>query len=203
MVAFISSLILEKKTNCFDKSHYLHIQGTAKGILMAPSYANIFMGKLQADLLHRTPYKPSDWRRFIDDIFNIWPHGEQKLTCFLDEINSFHPTIKIKAEWFRDSVTFLDTTVMHNGDWLVTDLHTLHWQSCRPPHCKRGIAFSQALRLRRICARPDDYVRRIGKQIHIWSREVIMGKQYNTKSSKQASSPEKIYLERRGKIENR
>ena len=36
-----------------------------------------------------------------------------------------------------------------------------------------------------------------------WSREVIMGKQYSTKSTKQVNSPEKIYLERRGrKIEN-
>ena len=45
-----------------------------------------------------------------------------------------------------------------------TDTHQyLHRQSCHPPHCKRSIAFSQALRLRRICARPDDYERRIGE----------------------------------------
>ena len=94
------------------------------GTCMALSYANIFMGKLDADLLHRTSHKPSDWWRYIDDIFTIRPHGEEKLKCFLDEINSFHPTIKLKAEWStRDSVTFLDTTLVRDRDQLVTDLY--------------------------------------------------------------------------------
>ena len=38
---------------------------------MAPSYANIFMGKLEADLLEQSPVKPHTWRRFIDDIYDL------------------------------------------------------------------------------------------------------------------------------------
>ena len=119
------SLILKKKNNfSFDKSHYLQIQRTAMGTYMALSYANIFMGKLEANLLHKTPYKPSDWWRYVDDIFTILPHDEDKLRCFINEINFSHPTIKFKAKWSRDSITFLDTTVMCDGDRLVTDLYT-------------------------------------------------------------------------------
>ena len=52
---------------------------------------------------------------------------------------------------------------------MVTDLYTkptdthqyLHRSSCHPLHCKNSIAFSQALRLCRICCRPHDYDQRV------------------------------------------
>ena len=71
------------------------------GTRMAPSYANIFMGKFEHDLLQQTTQKPTTWWRYIDDIFAVWPHGEQDLQVFLTEINLFHPTIKFTAEWSR------------------------------------------------------------------------------------------------------
>ena len=86
---------------------------------------------------------------------------------FLNEINSFHPTIRFTAEWSKTSVSFLDTKVSIKGRRLVTDLYTkptdthqyLHHNSCHPNHCKKSIAFSQALRLRRICTEEEDYLR--------------------------------------------
>ena len=91
------------------------------------------------------------------------------LQVFLTELNSFHPTIKFTAEWSRESVTFLDTKVIRDGNRLVTDLYTkptdthqyLHQRSCHPSHCKSSIAYSQALRMRRICSRPTDYHRHV------------------------------------------
>ena len=35
----------------------------------------------------------------------------------------------------------------------------LHQKSCHPSHCKNGIAYSQALRLRRVCSQHTDYLR--------------------------------------------
>jgi hypothetical protein len=36
-----------KKNFTFNGDHYIQINGTAMGTKMAPSYANIFMGKLE------------------------------------------------------------------------------------------------------------------------------------------------------------
>ena len=135
------------------------------GTVMAPSYASSFMGRLERDLLKQTRQKMTTWLRYIDDIFAIWPHGEENLPFFLTQMNLFHPTIKFTAKWSRESVTFLDTKVMRDRNCLVTDLYTkpmdthqyLHQRSCHSSHCKSSIAYSQALRLQRICSRSTDY----------------------------------------------
>ena len=141
------------------------------GTRMAPSYANIFMAKLETELLQSVSKRPMVWWRYIDDVFAIWPHDEESLQVFLNELNLFHSTIKFTAEWSRESVTFLDTRVIREGNRLITDLYTkptdthqyLHRHSCHPPHCKTSIAYSQALRIRRICSKESDYERRVGE----------------------------------------
>ena len=45
----------------FNGEYYLQIQGMAMGTRMAPSYANIFMGKLETQLLQYTTDRPSTW----------------------------------------------------------------------------------------------------------------------------------------------
>jgi hypothetical protein len=35
---------------------------------MTPSYANIFMGKLEQLIIQSAPHKPLSWFRFIDDV---------------------------------------------------------------------------------------------------------------------------------------
>ena len=34
---------------------------------------------------------------YIDDIFLLWEHGENKLKSFINKINKVHPTIKFTA----------------------------------------------------------------------------------------------------------
>ena len=67
--------------NCFlfNENHYLQVHGTAMGTRMAPSYANLFMGKLEREFLLTQDLKPQVWWRFIDNIFTMWTHGEQSL----------------------------------------------------------------------------------------------------------------------------
>jgi hypothetical protein len=43
--------VLKKNNFTFNGDHYLQINGTAMGTKMAPSYANIFMGKIEKQLL--------------------------------------------------------------------------------------------------------------------------------------------------------
>ena len=49
------------------------------GTRCAPNYAIIFMAELEEDYLDTCIYKPTLWKRFIDDIFMIWQHGSEKL----------------------------------------------------------------------------------------------------------------------------
>ena len=114
--------ILTKNNFEFGDSHFLQIHGTAMGTRMAPSYANIFMGKLEKELLAHSRKKPTVWWRYIDDVFALWTHGEESLNNFIGEINQAHPTIKFTAEWSKESVSFLDTTVKLEDGQLVTDL---------------------------------------------------------------------------------
>ena len=90
---------------------------------MAPSYANVFMDDLERQILVNVDRAPITWWNYIDDIFAIWPHGEEHLTIFLDGIKNFYPSIKFTAEWSYASVPFLDTKVTIDDEGhLVTDL---------------------------------------------------------------------------------
>lgn len=149
------------------------------GTCMAPSYANIFMGILETDIIEKFPIKPYLWLRYIDDIFMIWTHGQQKLNEFIEHINSFHPTIKFTANSSVKQVPFLDVLVTMDDGILQTDLYSkptdtfnyLHWKSCHPYHTKKSIPYSLAFRLVRICSTSDSLTRRLDElRKHLRSR---------------------------------
>ena len=73
------------------------------GTRMPPSYANIFMGNLENELLATAPKQPDVWWKFIDDdIFALWRHREETLKMFLEHLNQAYPTIKFIAKWSRE-----------------------------------------------------------------------------------------------------
>ena len=131
----------------FNDKHYLQILGTAIGTKTAPSYANSFMGKLEADLIEQSPVKPLTWRRFIDDIFMIWTEGEERLKTFMEYMNSFHDTIKFTFEWSYTQVSFLVVSVMLDNGVISTDLYSkptdkhqyLFHTFCHPNSCKTNV----------------------------------------------------------------
>ena len=157
----------------FNGKHYLQIGGTAMGTRVAPSYANIFMGKLEQKLLaeaQKIGLVPLVYLRFIDDLFMVWDLGEAKLKRFIEFSNEFHSTIKFTAEYSREVVNYLDTKVKvktdHNGTSTIyfdlytkdTDTHSyLHYTSSHPIHCKKGGPYGEFLRLRRNCTNMSDF----------------------------------------------
>jgi hypothetical protein len=81
--------------------HFLQINGTVMGTKMAPSYANIFMGRLERNLLMQAPVKPLGWLRFIDDIEMKWAESRKDLDNFIELANGFHTSIKFTVEISR------------------------------------------------------------------------------------------------------
>ena len=53
---------------------------------------------LDTELLRSVLERPTVWWRDIDDVFAIWPYGEESLQVLLNELNLFHPIIKFTAE---------------------------------------------------------------------------------------------------------
>ena len=118
------TLILKCNNFEFKGKHYLQVQGTAMGTKMAPAYANIFMGRLEGQLLRSISLKPFSWFRFIDDVDMKWTHGPENLEIFLQEANSFHPTIRFTAEVSNEEHVFLDTKSRLVGNSIDVDLYT-------------------------------------------------------------------------------
>ena len=75
-------------------------------------------------------------------------------------LNKKHPTIKFTAEWSKTQINFLDVTVYLENGKIKTDLYVkptdthqyLHSSSCHLCHCKKGIPYTQTIRLNRICS---------------------------------------------------
>ena len=151
------------------------------GIRPAPSYANIFMAKidkLATDLAAQfgegtNPIKA--WKRFLDDIYILWVGSSQKLHEFLEELNNLHHSIKFTISHTTpkeetnpckcnptDRLAFLDTSTFIVNQEIIVDLYKkptdrcqyLLTSSCHPPHITQNIPFSLAYKIDRICTDP-------------------------------------------------
>ena len=95
----------------FNNDHYLQIKGTAMGTKMAPAYANILMDAIETSFHSSSPLKPIIYCRYIDDIFLIWPHGNDSLTHFFELANDIHQNIIFTHERSKTTLPFLDISV--------------------------------------------------------------------------------------------
>ena len=124
------------------------------------AFANIFMGTVESQILHRSVVKPLVWKRYIDDIFSIWNTNKDEVTQFMEQANSHHPTIKFTAEVSDTDTTFLDTSVYKserfaNGSILDIKMHFkptetfqyTHFSSSHPSGVNKGFIEGEALRL--------------------------------------------------------
>ena len=158
--------ILTKNYFSFNNEIYHQIQGTAMGTRMAPSYANIFMHQLETNILTQLNLKPDYWFRYIDDIFTIWPHGEEELQQMITIMNHFHHAIKFTHSYDFNTIPFLDTLVCRdNKIKIYTKLyhkptdnkHYLHFHSAYPRKQKESVSYGLLIRSRRICTKEEDY----------------------------------------------
>jgi hypothetical protein len=155
----LTQLVLTNNIFKFKDTLYIQTQGTAMGTRMAPSYANLFMAKLEQNFLANQPFLPESWYRFIDDIFMIWDHPAEELETFMKDLNKFHNTIKFTMELSTTEVSFLDTIIYKDSNYKLcsklytkpTDAHLyLRFDSCHPRNCIKSIPYSQFMRMHRI-----------------------------------------------------
>ena len=103
--------------------------------------------------------------RYIDDIFFIWTHGEEKLSQFLNELNNFRSNLKFRYETSVCSVNFLDLNASLRNEAIHADLYIkpmdghqyLHNQSSHSLNIKTSISYSQGLRVSRTCPSGKDF----------------------------------------------
>ena len=168
------TLVLESNFFEFNDKLYRQLIGTAMGTKVACSYACLFMAfhEVKKLLGEWNGGMPHLWRRFIDDIWFLWYHGEEELQRFIAHLNSSHRLIKFTATYDiqKRSVPFLDTVVMIDDQgYIQTDLYKkecariqyLLPSSCHPSHVSKNIPFSLGYRLKRICSQEGMFKQRL------------------------------------------
>ena len=180
----------------FNGDFYLQTQGTAMGTKMAPSYANIFMGKIEQKLRLIGGDNIFLWKRFIDDIFLVWLGTEEELKIYLSKINTIHTTIKFTCEYSKNSTTFLDVTVYKGERFLQTrllDIKThikstnkqlyVHASSYHPPGTNKGIMIGETKCYLRTNSNKDNF-----KQIKSHLADKLSSRGYNTNTISEHTS---------------
>ena len=99
------------------------ISGRAIGTKCTPTYACIFIDKVETEFLETQTDKPFWWVRCIEDVFVIWTHGQEKLKVFLKDLNKFHPNLKFTSDSSEENVAFLDLKIKLKQGKIETDLH--------------------------------------------------------------------------------
>jgi len=150
-------IVLKLNTLEFNKEFYLQTQGSAMGAVLAPAYANVFMTKLESEVINLSEHKPVYYRRYIDDIFLLWREGEMELHRFIHRLNSANSSIKFTHEHSQEEVTFLDVKVYRDSrtpEKLQVKTHIkptsrqlyVRMDSHHPPGATKGVATGEAIR---------------------------------------------------------
>ena len=170
LIIDLAQLVLTKNYFKFENDFYLQIQGVSMGSPFSPNYANLFMGKFEEDFVYKNnPYNIyiKGWCRFIDDIFFVYGGTKESLDEFLVYINSRLPSIKFTLEASQETVSFLDVCIKKNRGIQTTVYRKktdrnnyLDFSSYHPSSLKRGLPYSQLLRLKRICNTEPEYEKR-------------------------------------------
>jgi len=133
------------------------MHGTAIGTKMAVAFPNIFMAKVETEILDQSALTRLVWKRFIDDI-SLWNATREEITQFIEQANKHYQTTKFTAEVSETETNFLDTTV-YKGERFrnesVLDVRThfkptetfqyTHFSTCLPSGVKRGFVSKERL----------------------------------------------------------
>lgn len=154
----------------FQDQLFKQIKGCAMGACFSPSYAGLFMGKWEEDVVFTNDNIFKDkirwWARYIDDVILWWDGNENELLAFHSYLNAANQNIKLSLDYSKEKINFLDLEIYKDEDgYLHTSIFrkeahkntVLHAKSFHPPSLIKNIPFGQFQRLRRICDDSRDY----------------------------------------------
>ena len=110
----------------FQQTH-----GIAMGAAFSPTIANIFMSVLLKKFLETQKQQPVLLKRYIDDIFMLWPTTHD-FNNFFTQLNNFHNDLKFTVTESNTSINFLDLTI-YKGDTFDTT-HLLDVKTFQKPN---------------------------------------------------------------------
>ena len=148
----------------FNNDIYIQSDGVAMGSPLGPVLANIFMVKLENDVIP-TLSNLTLWKRYVDDTIAVIKNGE--MNNILQKLNSFHPFIKFTCEVETDNcIAFLDVNIERQADNSIeTSVYRkstnsnlyMHWDSYAPKHWKIGTLRSLIQRAHIVCSTEVKY----------------------------------------------
>lgn len=168
------NIIMELLTLCTE-SNYFELEGQlfrqdegmAMGSPLSPIFANIYMEEFEQKAIASAQFQPRVWLRYVDDVFAVWSHGEDKLVEFTDYLNTISPTIKLTTEKeHNNQLAFLDVNVIKVKDGLKTEVfrkktHTgkyLNYTSNHSESVKESVAYALFDRAKAVCFEKETLV---------------------------------------------
>ena len=101
-------LVLENNHFNFKGKNFIQTKGTAVGSHLGMNYACTFLGEWEKELFQKSIYLPTQYWRYVDDVWDIWEHGLEKLQKFQKLSNSLHPRILTELQYSAQQIEFLD-----------------------------------------------------------------------------------------------
>ena len=146
----------------FDGTYYQQIDGVAMGSPLGPTLANIFLGYNEVQWLSECPasYKPTFYRRYVDDIFLLFKNAEA-ISHFKLYMNSQHRNMNFTSEVENNnSIPFLDVFISRYSTTFVTSVYRkptfsgvyTHYDSFLPTVYKSGLVSTLLYRCYILCS---------------------------------------------------
>ena len=106
----------------FDGKMYRQIDVVAMGLPLGPVLANTFLGFCES-LIPEDKWRDL-YRRYVDDTFSLFLHGELNALLFLNLLNGLHPSLQFTMEREIDGkLPFLDIQVFRESNRFTTSIY--------------------------------------------------------------------------------
>ena len=94
----------------YNGDFYLQHRGFEMGVRFSPGMVNVYLIDFDAKAISYV-INPISYRRFLEDVFFVWPGSIEQLTAFQDYLNTLEPGIHVTFSYHKTNINFLDVIV--------------------------------------------------------------------------------------------